>query len=82
MRAMAKKITWAQAGEIIGLCERLPQELRQHGMQSVASGSTNFCTRVTSPDSIGALRWCRHSRATHEACTVSQNAIFVRVARP
>src|SRR5580765_8283513 len=22
MRAMAKKITWAQAGEIIGLCER------------------------------------------------------------
>jgi len=21
MRAMAKKITWAQAGEIIGLCE-------------------------------------------------------------
>jgi hypothetical protein len=22
LRAMAKKITWAQAGEIIGLCER------------------------------------------------------------
>ena len=22
MRAMAKKITWAQAGEIIGLCDR------------------------------------------------------------
>jgi hypothetical protein len=27
-RAMAKKITWAQAGEIIGLCER---QMRRSG---------------------------------------------------
>jgi hypothetical protein len=33
LRAMAKKITWAQAGEIIGLCERqgaVPREPGNH----------------------------------------------------
>ena len=46
MRAMAKNITWAQAGEIIGLCERLPQELRLHGIQSVASGQRIFAREL------------------------------------
>jgi hypothetical protein len=29
MRAMAKKITWRQAGEIIGLCERQMRRLER-----------------------------------------------------
>jgi Helix-turn-helix domain len=29
MRAMAKKITWAQAGEIMGLCERQMRRWRR-----------------------------------------------------
>ncbi len=41
LRAIAKKTTWTQAGEILGRCER---------------GPMSFCGRATLPSSIDALR--------------------------
>ena len=39
MRAMAKKITWKQAGEIIGLCERQMRRSKNNQNYTVSSAS-------------------------------------------
>src|ERR1700730_13119077 len=62
MRAMAKKITWGQAGEIIGLCERQMRRWKERYEEFGYDGLFDRRRRITRYSEVilpaGALARC------------------------
>jgi len=54
MRAMAKKITWAQAGEIIGLCERQMRRWKERYQEFGYDGLSDRRTGKPSPKRVAS----------------------------
>ena len=69
MRAMAKKITWTQAGEIIGLCERQMRRWKERNLEVGNDGLFDRRTGKPSPKRVPVatveevLRWYQEKYA-------------------